>query len=72
MASLQLIGLRNRVEYCEEGHARLRDPETGERDQYQLYEILYANGERAGIAGKEAGAKWRQSAVRDGILEVGE
>ena len=72
MACRQLIGLRDRVEYCEEGHASLRDPETGDRDQYQLYEILYATGDRAGVAGKEAGAKWRQSAIRDGILEEGE
>ncbi len=72
MARRQLIGLRDRVEYCEQGHASLRDPETGDRDQYQLYEILYASGERAGVAGKEDGAKWRQSAIRDGVLEEGE
>ncbi|NIM47644.1 MAG: hypothetical protein GTO22_00005, partial [Gemmatimonadales bacterium] len=62
MARRQLIGLRDRVEYCEQGHASLRDPETGDRDQYQLYEILYATGDRAGVAGKEDGAKWRQAA----------
>jgi hypothetical protein len=72
MARRQLIGLRDRVEHCEEGHPSLRDPETGDRDQYQLYEILYATGDRAGVAGKENGAKWRQSAIRDGILEEGE
>jgi hypothetical protein len=72
MARRQLIGLRDRVEYCEEGRASLRDPETGDRDQYQLYEILYARGDRAGVAGKEDGAKWRQSAIRDGVLEEGE
>jgi hypothetical protein len=68
MAWRQLIGLRDRVEYCEQSQASLRDPETGDRDQYQLYEVLYATGERAGVAGKENGAKWRQSAIRDGIL----
>ncbi|MDH3199883.1 MAG: hypothetical protein OEM15_03215 [Myxococcales bacterium] len=36
MACRQLIGLRARVEYCEENRAALRDPETGDRDQYQL------------------------------------
>jgi carbon monoxide dehydrogenase subunit G len=72
MACRQLIGLRSRIEYWEEGHASLRDPETGDRDQYQLYEILYASGDRAGVAGKEAGAKWRQSAIRAGMLETGE
>lgn len=69
MARSQLIGLRNRVEYCEQSPESLRDPETGKRDQYQLYEVLYANGESAGVAGKEDGARWRQSAMRDGILE---
>jgi hypothetical protein len=72
MARRQLIGLRDRVEYCEEGFASLRDPETGDRDQYQLYEILYATGDRAGVADKEDGAKWRQSAIRDGMLEENE
>ncbi|UCC83672.1 MAG: SRPBCC family protein [Gemmatimonadota bacterium] len=71
MARRQLIGLRNRVEYCEKGRGGPRDPETGDRDQYQLYEILYATGDRAGVAGKEHGAKWRQSAIRDGVLEEG-
>lgn len=69
MVCRQLVGIRDRVEYCEVGHAILRDPETGDRDQYQLYEILYANGDRAGVAGKEDGTKWRQSAIRDGVLE---
>ncbi len=68
MATRQLIGLRDRIEYNEAAHPKLRDPETGLRDQYQLYEILYAGGDRAGIAGKESGAKWRESAIRDGVL----
>ena len=72
MACRQLIGLRDRVEYNEQGHSSLRDPETGDRDQYQLYEILYATGDRAGVAGKEGGATWRQAAIRDGVLEEGE
>ena len=71
MACRQLTGLRDRIQYCQEGHTSLRDPETGDRDQYQLYEILYANGDRAGVAGKEGGSKWRQSAIRDGMLEDG-
>jgi len=72
MARRQLIGLRDRAEHREQGHASLGDPETGDRDQYQLYEIVYARGDRAGVAGKEDGAKWRQSAIRDGMLEEGE
>jgi hypothetical protein len=72
MASRQLIGLRDRIEYCEEGNASQRNPETGDRAQYQLYEILFANGDRAGVAGKEDGVMWRQSAIRDGIIKEGE
>jgi hypothetical protein len=68
MARRQLIGLRDRIEYCETRHASSRDPETGARDQYQLYEVLYATGDRAGVAGKEHGAKWRESAIEDGVL----
>jgi len=69
MACRQLINLRDRVESCEAAHAGLRDPETGDRDQYQLYEIVYASGDHAGVAGKEEGTRWRRSAVRDGVLE---
>jgi len=69
MARRQLLGIRDRVEHCEAGHANLRDPETGARDQYQLYEALYATGDSAGVAGKEDGARWRQSAIEDGILQ---
>lgn len=72
MARSQLVGLRDRVEYCEEGQAELRAPETGEPDQYQLYEILYAGGGSAGVRGKEQGAKWRQAAIEDGVIEEGE
>jgi hypothetical protein len=69
MACRQLIGLRDRVEYCEHSPADPRDPEAGDRDQYQLYEIRYARGDRAGVAGKEGAGKWRQAAIRDGLLE---
>lgn len=70
MARRQLLGIRDRVEYCERGHASPRDPETGLRDQYQLYEALYATGESAGAAGKEHAARWRRSAIEDGILST--
>ncbi len=70
MACRQLIGLRRRVEHCERDGASPRDPETGARDQYQHYEILYANGERAGVAGVEHGAKSRDAAIRDGVLDA--
>lgn len=68
MATRQLIGIRHRVEYGEANLESPRDPETGMRDQYQAYEVLYASGERAGIEGKDDAAQWRQSAIEDGIL----
>ena len=68
MACRQLIGLRDRVEYCERNAATPKDPETGDRAQYQLYEILYATGESAGVAGQEEGARWRRAAIEDGVL----
>jgi len=69
MARRQLLGIRERVEYCEAAHDGPADPETGARDQYQLYEVLYASGESAGVPGAEDAATWRKSAVEDGVLE---
>lgn len=71
MASRQLIGLRDRVENREATQASPPDPETGDRDQYQLYEILYAAGGGAGVSGKEEAPRWRQAAIEDGILRGG-
>ena len=68
MARQQLLGIRHRVERYE---ARRDNPvarETGARDQYQLYEVIYASGERAGVPGKEHAADWRRTAIEDGIL----
>lgn len=72
MARRQLLGIRDRVEFCEVNPANPRDPEIGTRDQYQLYEVLYATGESAGLAGKEGAARWRQAAFADGVLPAGE
>jgi len=69
MACRQLIGLRQRVEYAQRSDASPKIPETGARDQYQLYEIRYADGEAAGVAGKEGAARSRQAAIRDGVLD---
>ena len=70
MACRQLIGLRDRAEHAERSHPGPRDPETGARDQYQLYEVIYADGEGAGVAGREHGAEFRLAAIRDGVLEA--
>ena len=68
MAIRQLLGIRDRVEVGEEVHAISSASETGAGDQYQLYEVLYADGESAGLEGKEHAAKWLESAIVDGIL----
>jgi hypothetical protein len=46
----------------------VKDPETGDRAQYQLYEICYAAGESAGVRGEEEGGRWREAAIEDGVL----
>jgi len=68
MAIRQLLVIRNRVESFGARRENPDAPETGARDQYQLYEVIFASGERAGIPGKEYAAKWRQSAVDAGVI----
>jgi len=70
MARHQLLGIRDRVEYGGGYHASSRALETEAIDQYQLYEVLYATGKSAGLEGKEHAARWRQSAIDDGILKA--
>lgn len=69
MASRQLVGMRNRVAYCDLHPSAPKHPETGDRGQYQLYEVLYADGEGAGTKGKEHAVQWRRAAIVDGVLE---
>lgn len=66
MACAQIKGVKSRAEKAR-GHTE-KTPETGARDQYQLYEVIYASGERAGVAGKEKAALWREAALKDGII----
>lgn len=69
MARRQLIGIRERVESYNVHSHDPEDPETGARDQYQLYEVIYASGKRAGVPGKEKAAMWRQEAEKAGLIE---
>ncbi len=71
MARQQLLGIAGRIEHGEADDATPRDPETGARDQYQRYEVLYAMGESAGESGAEHASRWREFAIRDGILQGG-
>jgi hypothetical protein len=40
-------------------------PETGRRDQFQVYGCCYADGGHSGVPGKEAGARWRERALAE-------
>jgi hypothetical protein len=68
MAIRQLVGIRERAELYGARAADPEHPETGARDQYQLYEVIYADGTRAGTPGKELAARWRQTAIEDGVI----
>ncbi len=66
MARRQLLGIKERVERHGARAADPGHPETGARDQYQLYEVIYASGDRAGTWGKELAERWRRAAVAAG------
>lgn len=68
MARRQLLGIRGRVDVGAESHVGFAGAETGARDQYQLYEVIYAGGESAGRQGVEHAARWRESAIEDAVL----
>ncbi|MBT8366675.1 MAG: hypothetical protein KJP23_18445 [Deltaproteobacteria bacterium] len=70
MARSQLIGIKERVEHYGRRAINPDEPETGAKDQYQLYEVIYANGERAGVPGKELAMRWRQTAIEDGLIAL--
>ncbi len=69
MARRQLVGIRDRVERHGARTSNPDQPETGARDQYQHYEVIYASGDRAGTPGKEAAAKSRKAAIAAGVLD---
>ncbi len=68
MAIRQLVGIRNRVECFGARTENPEAPETGAKDQYQLYETIFASGEWAGKHGKELAGRWRQTAIDDGVI----
>jgi hypothetical protein len=67
MARRQLLGIKERVEAHGARTTDTEHPESGARDQYQLYEVIYASGERAGKPGKEVAEKWHRAAVAAGL-----
>ena len=68
MARRQLIGLKQRVERHGDRRQEGERPETGDRDQYQLYQVIYASGGEAGARGRRDAVAWRRSAVDDGVI----
>jgi hypothetical protein len=68
MARKQLIGIRERVENYGLRSKNPDEPETGAKDQYQLYEVIYVTGEKPGVPGKEHAVRWRQTAIEDGLI----
>lgn len=68
MARQQLLGIKERVERYGARSDDPANPETGATDQYQLYEVIYAPGQRVGVPGKEIAALWRQAAIEDGLI----
>jgi len=71
MAVRQLRGLRERTEQHGARTADPARPETGARDQFQRYEVIYASGERAGVRGKEDAPRWRRAAQEAGRIGRG-
>ena len=66
MACRQITNLRSRAEWYGSRADDPRAPETGARDQFQLYQVIYASGEEAGVRGKEQAAEHRRRALKDG------
>ncbi len=69
MARRQLLGIKQRVEQHGARTADPERPETGARDQFQLYEVVYASGERAGVPGREHGERWHRAAIEAGLVQ---
>ena len=68
MARRQLYGIKERVERYRTRTTDPENPENGARDQYQLYEVIYASGQKAGVIGKEKAQVWRHAAIKEGLI----
>jgi hypothetical protein len=70
MARRQLLGIKECVERYGTRGEDPEHPETGARDQFQLYHAIYASGEDAGVPGREDAPTWRRAAIEDGMIEM--
>ena len=68
MAIRQLKGIRARVEKYGSRAEAPEDPETGARDQYQHFHVIYASGDEAGVPGVENARTARTWAGTAGVL----
>ena len=64
MATRQLLNVKERAETFGARRDDPDRPESGERDQYQLYEVVYASGGHGGRVGQELAARWYQAGER--------
>lgn len=69
MARRQMLGVKERAERYGDRNEESERLETGARDQYQLYQAIYASGEEAGAPGRSDAVEWRRAAVADGVIE---
>ena len=70
MSRRTLLGIKQRAERYDPDAVDIARIETGDRDQYQLYETIFASGDRAGVPGQETAGRWHDAAVQAGVLEV--
>ncbi len=70
MMRRQIAGIRQRVESYGLRNRDPDHPETGARDQFQLYQAIYASGDGVGVRGKEGAAACRRQAIEDGVVEA--
>jgi hypothetical protein len=65
MSRRQLLGIRDRAQRFGARHDDPARPETGARDQFQLYACVYADGQRCGVPDREAGERWHEVAASE-------
>lgn len=72
MARRQLLGIKERAERFGTRGEDPEHPETGARDQFQLYQAIYASGEVVGAPDREDAATWRRAAIEGRVIDTTE
>jgi len=68
MAQRQFLNLKERIERYGVRADDPDTPETGARDQYQFFHVIYASGDEAGVPGVENARKARTWAEADAFV----